>query len=178
MKKDTQNSPATLALDPGARKRWVRLFDVALKGTVGVVFCASGLLKLVNHSEFVSALSSYGLLADGQVDLAAMVIPHEELIMGMLLAFGVKTKTVSSILFAKLIFFTLLTAIAMLKGRAVDCGCFPVEGAHDAGNIGYFVRNGLLILACLWIALRAKRGGGVLLGAGVESNEPCRESIG
>ncbi len=134
------------------RRYWLE----ALRVATSLVFCISGILKLINSDEFAHALSTYTFLPGALIDLGSLVFPHLEIFLGLLLAFGVRAKAVSAALVIQLVIFTSLGVIEFLSGREVDCGCFPMPGVKERIGSGYFIRNGLLILCCLWISLRSK----------------------
>ena len=70
-----------------------------------------------------------------------------------LFIFGVKLRPVGLTLVALLLIFSAAGAIAHWRGGAADCGCFPVAGESTFGE-AFLIRNGFLILACLWVVFR------------------------
>lgn len=130
----------------------LRLMKWGLRVIVGSTFTVSGLLKIAYQDEFVEALKSYQFIPEFGIDLAGLALPHIEIVLGLMLAFGIKTRAVSRIILLMLVIFSALGVIAILSGRAIDCGCFPVPGTSEPVGPGLLVRNGLMILSCLWIA--------------------------
>jgi len=124
----------------------------ALRVIVGSTFTVSGLLKIAYQDEFVDAIKSYQFIPAFVIDLAGLALPHVEIVLGLLLAFGIKTRVVSRMILSLLLMFSAISVIAMLSGRTIDCGCFPVAGTSEPAGPGLLMRNALLILACLWIA--------------------------
>ena len=140
----------------GGDVKW-RAFSAALRVIVGLVFCLSGLLKLLNQDEFVEALTSYEFFSEGVIDLASSMVPHAEVLLGILYTFGIRTKIVSWALVIGVVVFTSVGAAALIQGRLVDCGCFPIAGVKEPIGIGYFIRNGTLALSCLLIVLTFRK---------------------
>jgi uncharacterized membrane protein YphA (DoxX/SURF4 family) len=138
------------------RFQWAWFFRDGTRTILGAIFCAAGILKIVNSDEFVEALAAYGLPPGWGIDLVAIALPQAEILLGGLFTLGVKTKTVSRALVALLAVFTLASAIAMLQGRGGDCGCFPVEEAKERIGVWFFARNVSLIFACLWVGLTSR----------------------
>jgi uncharacterized membrane protein YphA (DoxX/SURF4 family) len=126
----------------------------ALQMIVGGIFCLSGLLKITNHEVFLKALSGYDFLPKQLLDAVALVLPHAEVGLGILFIFSVKTRIVGMVLVAMLIIFSAAGALAHLRNGAVDCGCFPVAGTESGFGEAFLIRNGLLIVACLWVSFR------------------------
>ena len=125
--------------------------------TMGAFFFLSGILKLINQDLFVKALKSYGFASNETINAAAFVVPQVEMLMGTLLALGLWASIVSRAFFVMILALTCASAIALMQGRAVDCGCFPVEGETNPIGLSYFLRNGLLLCSCLWIARKSFR---------------------
>ena len=141
---------------PGQRMGYA-LVVASVRITVGAFFFLSGILKLFNQDLFVKALKSYGFVSNESINVIAFVFPQIEMVMGMLLALGLWTTTVSCIFSVMIVALTGAGAIALMQGRAVDCGCFPIAGETTPIGVSYFLRNGLLLCVCLWIARKALR---------------------
>lgn len=140
----------------GGVMKW-QAFYVALRVIVGLVFCLSGSLKILNQDEFVEALTSYGFFSEEVIDLGSLMVPQVELLLGILYTFGIRTKIVSWVLVTGLVIFTSVGAAALIQGRLVDCGCFPIAGVKEMIGIGYFIKNGTLALSCLLIVLTFRK---------------------
>jgi uncharacterized membrane protein YphA (DoxX/SURF4 family) len=132
---------------------------LVLRVLIGVVFCASGILKLANGDEFAEALASYGSFESVFIDLLSVVLPVVEIGFGASLLVGLATRLTSWMLVALLIIFSVVALVAVLQGRAVDCGCFPIEGTKENVGPALFIRNGLLVLGCLFLGVFSPRWG-------------------
>lgn len=130
----------------------LRLAKPVLRVLVGSMFVVSGLLKIAYPDAFAKALESHRVISSFGVEVAAVLLPQVEIILGLLLLFAIKTRVVSGLLILLLVMFSTVSVIAILSGRAMDCGCFPVAGATQSIGPGLLIRNGLLILCCLWVA--------------------------
>lgn len=129
-----------------------RFFCVILRSVTGAIFAAAGLLKLVYPDEFVDALASHDLLPPASLSLVGLALAHVEIVLGLLLVFGLKVRMVSNIMIVLLLFFSLLGAAALIRGRTADCGCFPIAGRKEPIGSSLFIRNLLLISSCLLLA--------------------------
>ena len=65
-------------------------------------------------------------------NLAALIIPWLELIIGVFLIFGLFLEGTTSIVIALLVFFIIILSQAVFRGIDVHCGCFKTEA--DAGT--------------------------------------------
>ena len=162
MKGGVRSATSDFKLETGGLRFKLPALSTGLRAVIGATFCLSGLLKVVNHHEFEEALSGYGFLPAPVVDIVTLLLPHGEVCLGILLAFGVKARAISAIIAVMLVGFTSVGAVSLALGQNIDCGCFPVAGRKDPVGALFFVRNGLLVLGCLWIALRREGPGGQL----------------
>jgi uncharacterized membrane protein YphA (DoxX/SURF4 family) len=137
----------------------VPALSIVVRVVIGATLCLSGLLKLVNHHEFEEALSGYGFLPGLVVEIVTLLLPQVEVCLGILLAFGVKEREISAFIAVMLVAFTSVGAVSWALGNRVDCGCFPVAGRMDPIGGLFFVRNGLLVIGCLYIFLKQWRLG-------------------
>ena len=64
-------------------------------------------------------------------NLAALIIPWLELIIGIFLVLGVFLEGTTSITIVLLVFFIIILSQAVFRGIDVHCGCFKTEA--DAG---------------------------------------------
>jgi uncharacterized membrane protein YphA (DoxX/SURF4 family) len=87
----------------------------------------------------------------------SVLVPHLEITVGTLFAFGLKTEIAGVLLVIQLIVFSAPGTIAYAQGRAIDCGCFPVPGSVEPIGPGFFVRNVLLILSSIWVIRQLRR---------------------
>jgi uncharacterized membrane protein YphA (DoxX/SURF4 family) len=133
------------------------LAAAAIRALIGAVFFTSGLLKMVNNDKFIESLTTYEIFSTEVIELAALTLPHAELICGVLFAFGFQTKVLGAILIGQLIIFSSIALLAFVRGGAVDCGCFPLTGASEPVGGSFFLRNGLLIILCFWTAFGLER---------------------
>ena len=128
-----------------------QLLIVIVRLLIGGIFFISGLLKVIHPDAFRETLSSHGLFSTGTIHLISLVLPTVEIAVGLLFALGFRTKITGRIIILLLVLFTIEASFAFALGSVVDCGCFPTEGASEPIGVKFFVRNGLLILSCLWV---------------------------
>ena len=127
------------------------LLMVIVRLIIGGTFFISGLLKVIHPEQFRKTLSTHGLFSTETIHLISLVLPYVEIAVGLLFALGFRTKVTGRIIIGLLILFTIEGWFAYALGNAVDCGCFPTDGGGERIGISFFVRNGLLILSCLWV---------------------------
>jgi hypothetical protein len=102
---------------------------VRVQIALGAVFVASAIPKLVDPPAFAHMVYNYRLLPGTLVNALALVMPWIELLVGVLLVLGAWRREAA--LVAALLLVVFLGAIGwnLLRGHAIDCGCFDVRSA-------------------------------------------------
>jgi putative oxidoreductase len=117
---------------------WVRFFThplvaLAFRLYLGSLFIYASLYKINYTAEFAETIASYQLVPYWGVNLLAVILPWIELISGILLIIGIRTRTVSAVIGCLLILFTLGILYNLALGSEISCGCFqslddPISG--------------------------------------------------
>ena len=101
--------------------------------TIGIIFIYASYSKILDPVSFSDNIHNYHT-TDNLVwveNLAALIIPWLELIVGVFLIIGVFLEGTTSITIGMLIFFIIILSQAVFRGIDVHCGCFKTEA--DAG---------------------------------------------
>jgi uncharacterized membrane protein YphA (DoxX/SURF4 family) len=113
---------------------------------VGSVFLYAGAAKAQRRDQFARAVRTYEIGGAILLAVVVAVVPALEISVGVLLLLGLATVAVASAAAALLALFAVATARQLVRGRAVDCGCFGSTGMHRP-SWSSVVRNlGLLAL--------------------------------
>ena len=98
---------------------------------LGALFVAAALPKIADPPSFAHMIYNYRILPGPLVNLAALAMPWAELLMGIALICGIWRRTAALLVGALLVVFILAISWNLLRGNAIDCGCFDVA---DAGK--------------------------------------------
>jgi uncharacterized membrane protein YphA (DoxX/SURF4 family) len=98
---------------------------------LGLFFVVAALPKIADPPSFAHMVYNYRLLPGPLVNLASLTMPWAELLMGVALICGIWRKTAATLVGALLVVFIVAISINLLRGNAIDCGCFDVA---DAGK--------------------------------------------
>lgn len=93
---------------------------------LGVFFIAAALPKIADPPSFAHMVYNYRLLPGPLVNASALVMPWAELLMGVALVCGIWRRTAATLVGALLLVFIAAISINLLRGNAIDCGCFDV----------------------------------------------------
>jgi len=96
---------------------------------LGVFFVVAALPKVADPPAFAHMIYNYRLLPGPLVNAAALVMPWAELLVGIALICGIWRRTAASLVGALLALFIVAISVNLLRGNAIDCGCFDVAEA-------------------------------------------------
>ena len=97
---------------------------VVFRFGLAVLFLLSGLAKLPRRAEFTAAVRSCELVPDRAGALVGRLLPSVEVAAGLLLSLGLGVRQVAALLGAFLVVFSGAVVVNLVRGRAIDCGCF------------------------------------------------------
>ena len=130
---------------------------------LGVVFIYASYPKILDPASFSDNIHNFHI-TDNLIwteNMAALIIPWLELIVGVFLIFGVFLEGATSITIGLYIFFIIILSQAVFRGIDVHCGCFKTEA--DAGVtdfrfelIKHIIENFVLLGMAVIIQLRGK----------------------
>ena len=96
---------------------------------LGLIFVVAALPKIVDPPSFAHMIYNYKLIPWALINPMALVMPWIELLCGLALILGIWKGTARTIIAALLLTFILAISINLLRGNAIDCGCFDVSAA-------------------------------------------------
>lgn len=113
-------------------RRWLLhpWLTVRAQIALGAVFVAAALPKLADPPGFAKAIWNYQLFPAWSVHPAALFLPWLELLCGLALCLGIKTRAAALWLLALLAAFMVALSINLARRHPVDCGCFTTHAAE------------------------------------------------
>ena len=118
--------------------------SLVLRLYIGGIFVYAGISKVHYPGEFAENLAAYQMLPYWAVNFVAVILPWIEIICGLSLIVGVKSRVSASMIGVLLIVFTLGIFINLLRGTPISCGCFDSIGAQISWkdvfrDLGWFI---------------------------------------
>ena len=98
---------------------------------LGIIFIYASYDKILDPVGFSKNIHNFHVTPIAMDNLAALIIPWLELIIGIFLVLGVFLEGTTSITIVLLVFFIIILSQAVFRGIDVHCGCFKTEA--DAG---------------------------------------------
>ena len=104
---------------------------------LGIIFIYASYEKILDPVGFSKNIHNYHLTPIAIENLAALIIPWLELIIGVFLIFGLFLEGATSITIALLIFFIFILSQAVFRGIDVHCGCFKTDVQTENVNFQF-----------------------------------------
>ncbi len=124
---------------------------------LGGIFIAASIDKIAHPAEFAKIVHNYRILPDSAVNVAAIVLPWLEAIIGALIISGIWLP--GAVLIANILLFVFFSALMynVARGLNVHCGCFSTTASASPQTTWYIIRDSLFLLLGLIVAARVFR---------------------
>ncbi len=121
---------------------------------LGVVFLYAGYDKILHPQAFAQAVYNYQILPDAAVNLAALVLPWLELLLGVCLVarFWLPGATVLSS--GLLMVFLAALLFNQIRGLDIYCGCFSTETTEGPAGLWIVARDMIFLAISVYVMLR------------------------
>jgi len=101
---------------------------LALRLYIGALFIYASMYKINYAGEFAETIASYQLVPYWAVNILALVMPWAEMICGLLLVIGFRTKSAAAVVIGLLALFSVAICISLIRQLPIGCGCFHALG--------------------------------------------------
>ena len=102
---------------------------VRVQIALGAIFVAAALPKIADPPSFAHMIYNYRILPAGLINISALIMPWVEIVAGLCLILGIWVKPARWIIAAMLAVFMVAITVNLLRGNAIDCGCFDLSAA-------------------------------------------------
>jgi putative oxidoreductase len=129
---------------------------------VGLIFVTAAWHKLIEPGSFAIDIATYQILPLALVNPMAIVLPWVEIVAGLMLIVGFRTRAAAALIAGMMLMFTVAIAIALGKGLDMSCGCFASQGAaEDPISWRTITRDAGWLLLSVYVLLLDRRPLGI-----------------
>ena len=118
-----------------------------LRIVIGAIFIYASADKVVCPRAFIQVVESYEILPHFLAVPFGVVLPYVELVAGIMLVGGFRTREAATIVSALLVIFIIALTINVLRESQISCGCF--ETYEEPIGWGTVARDVLLLIPSL-----------------------------
>lgn len=98
---------------------------------LGVLFVVAAWHKIAVPHSFAVDVATYDILPLALVNLTAITLPWIEVVAGLMLVAGVRTRAAALLVTGMMLVFIGALVIALARGLDMSCGCFASQGAEE-----------------------------------------------
>lgn len=102
---------------------------LAFRLYIGGVFIYASIYKVNYTAEFAESIAAYQIAPFWAVNVLALLMGWTELICGILLVAGIRSKSAACMICGLLALFAAAIALALIRGIPIGCGCFSSTGS-------------------------------------------------
>ena len=123
----------------------------AFRVFLGATFIVASMSKIPYPAEFAENVAGFQMVPVWGVNLGALVMPWMELVTGLFLILGIRTRAAASIIGALLVLFVVGLVINLIKGTPINCGCF--ESVGEPIGWGLVIRDVIMLFMTAQVIL-------------------------
>ena len=120
---------------------------------VGLLFISASWHKIMDPGTFALDVATYQLLPLWAINGFALILPWVELLAGIMLVLGLRTRAAALLVMCMMLSFTLALMWALHLGLDMTCGCFASQAAATDDPISWhtMVRDLVWFLLALYV---------------------------
>jgi putative oxidoreductase len=136
---------------------WSSRLALVARLILGCVFLWAGAQKASNPQLFALDLEAYRLLPSVLILPIAYYLPWLEIVTGLSLFVPDGRRAALGLVITLLLVFTVMLAIAWIRGLSINCGCFGASGSATTDFAWAVGRNLCLIAVAIWVGVRPRQ---------------------
>ncbi len=140
-----------MSIAPNALLNWKghAWLSLAARFYLGYIFIYACIHKIAHPAIFALDIATYEILPLPLINITAITLPWLELVVGIFLIIGWKSRPAALLVAAMMAVFTLAIIIALSKGLDMSCGCFASQAANKDDPISKMT----VLRDVIWLSL-------------------------
>lgn len=136
---------------------------VRVQIALGAIFVVAAWPKIADPPSFAHMIYNYRILPGALINITALVMPWLELLTGLCLILGIWTRSARWLVTAMLVVFMVAITVNLMRGNAIDCGCFDTSAAGKSYDEMMrdmwvvLIRDAGMLLMCAQLAWSSKQ---------------------
>ena len=102
---------------------------------LGIIFIYASFEKIIDPKSFSDSITRFHVSPIQLNNLAALIIPWVEFIIGVTLLLGIFIDGSSTLAIVLLLWFIFILSQAVIRGINIECGCFSLGDSTDNSNL-------------------------------------------
>lgn len=119
----------------------------AFRLILGVSFVVASMTKIPYPAEFAENVGGFMMVPYWGVNLMGIIMPWAELVTGLFLILGIRTRAAASLIGLLLVMFIVGLSYNLVMGTPINCGCFESVGEPISWDL---VIRDVLMLFMAW----------------------------
>ncbi|MGK2943246.1 MAG: MauE/DoxX family redox-associated membrane protein [Desulfuromonadales bacterium] len=136
-----------------------RFFYHLARLTLALVFVYAGAVKMQDVVAFAGHVAAYQILPYAMNYLVAATLPYVEFLAGVMLLLNTRVRPALLVIGAMTLAFMAALVSVLLRGLAIDCGCFDPGGGQDV-TAGVALLRDIALMALVvmvwWLRVRSE----------------------
>ena len=139
------------------RSKALTILFIILRFGIGGLFIIAGALKVVEPSEFLTAIETFRLLPYPLAFLFAYLLPWIEIVCGLALIINKAQQGALIILTCLIAVFIIALGLSWIRGLDIICGCFGELESLKTNYPLMLIRNFVILAVLVLMIIRNKK---------------------
>ena len=128
---------------------------------LGFVFLYACLHKIADPGAFALDVATYQLLPLPLVNITALVLPWSELVAGLMIVAGFRTRAAALLISGMMVVFMVALGWALHQDLTLSCGCFASSSTQDPISGQTMLRDAAWLALAVYVLVFDRRPLGV-----------------
>ncbi len=124
---------------------------------MGYVFVGASIHKIADPTGFALDVATYQLLPLWLINITALILPCTELVAGVMIIVGFRTRAAALLLAAMMVVFMVGLGWALHLDLDMTCGCFASSSEGDSISSMTMLRDVAWLALCLYVLFLDKK---------------------